>query len=129
MMDEKVFSFNSIQSLSTSTLRDDWIVLHVNGSPDGDVLLSCIFKTELAAHIVQQSNGKINLNVEQQIQYSKKGGKPVTMKFVKDETVPRDDVYKSHVVRVPSGAPASSGKKKRNYTHTKKGLLMFLYEQ
>ncbi|CAO3593922.1 unnamed protein product [Absidia cylindrospora] len=108
MMDEKVFSFSSIQNLSTSTLRDDWIILHVNGSPDGDVLLSCIFKTELAAHLVQQSNGKITLNVEQQIQYSKKGGKPVTMKFVKDETVPRDDVYKSHVVRVPSGAPASS---------------------
>ncbi|KAI8331545.1 P-loop containing nucleoside triphosphate hydrolase protein [Chlamydoabsidia padenii] len=108
MMDEKVVSFNSIQGISTSTLRDDWIILHVAGSPDGDIVLSCIFKTELAAHLVQQSGGKINLNVEQQIQYSKKGGKPTTMKFVKDETIRRDDVYKSHVVRVPSGEPASS---------------------
>lgn len=110
MMDEKVVSFNSIQGISTSTLRDDWLILHVNGSPDGDIVLSCIFKTEMAAHIVQQSKGKINLNVEQQIQYSKKGGKPTMMKFVKDEAVRRDDVYKSHVVRVPSGEPASSGK-------------------
>ncbi|KAI8097112.1 P-loop containing nucleoside triphosphate hydrolase protein [Halteromyces radiatus] len=108
MMDEKVISFNSIQSMSTSTLRDDWIILHVNGSPDGDIVLSCIFKTEVAAHIVQQSGGKIQLNVDQQIQYNKKGGKPVVMKFIKDETVRRDDVYKSHVVRVPTGEPASS---------------------
>lgn len=30
------------------------------------------------------------------------------IKFVKDETVPRDDVYKSHQVSVPSGDPAGS---------------------
>ncbi|CAO3650595.1 unnamed protein product [Cunninghamella echinulata] len=108
MMDEKVIPFNSIQSLSTSTLRDDWVVIHLNNSPDGDVLLNCIFKTELAAHIVQQSKGRVQLNVEQTIQYKKKGGKSVTLQFIKDETVKRDDVYKSHVVKVPSGEPASS---------------------
>lgn len=28
--------------------------------------------------------------------------------FQKDEMVPKDDVYKSHTVRVPSGEPANS---------------------
>ena len=27
---------------------------------------------------------------------------------MKDETIPRDDVYKSHTVHVPSGEPSSS---------------------
>ena len=30
------------------------------------------------------------------------------MKFLKDETVPRNDLYKSHVVHVPSGEPPHS---------------------
>lgn len=30
------------------------------------------------------------------------------IKFIKDETVPRDDVYKSHAVHVPSGEPPNS---------------------
>ncbi|CAO3653052.1 unnamed protein product [Cunninghamella blakesleeana] len=108
MMDEKVIPFNSIEKLSTSTLRDDWLVIHLNNSPEGDVLLNCIFKTELASHILQQSNGRILLNVEQNIQYKKKGGKATTLQFIKDETIKGDDTYKSHVVRVSSGEPASS---------------------
>ncbi|ORY95452.1 P-loop containing nucleoside triphosphate hydrolase protein [Syncephalastrum racemosum] len=108
MVDEKILSLNIINSISTSTLRDDWIVLHLDSSPDGDTILSCLFKTELMAQMLQQSGGRIRVNVSQQIQYSKKGGKSVTMKFVKDEKVKRDDVYKSHVVSVPSGEPANS---------------------
>lgn len=37
----------------------------------------------------------------------KKKDKKVQIKFVKDETVAKDDVYKSHTVRVPSGEPPS----------------------
>jgi myosin-1 len=42
------------------------------------------------------------------IEYAKKRDKKAEIKFVKDETVPRDDVYKSHAVRVPSGEPPNS---------------------
>ncbi|KAI9495701.1 P-loop containing nucleoside triphosphate hydrolase protein [Zychaea mexicana] len=108
MTDEKILSLNVISGVSTSTLRDDWIVLHVDNSPDGDTILSCIFKTELITHMAQQTGGRLRVNVDPQIQYKKKGGKSVTMKFVKNEKVPRDDVYKSHVVNVPSGEPANS---------------------
>lgn len=110
MMDEKILSLNVISAISTSTLRDDWLVLHVDNSPDGDTIISCMFKTELLTHMVQQSGGRIRVEVAPQIQYTKKGGKKVTMKFVKDEKIKRDDVYKSHVVSVPSGEPANSGK-------------------
>ncbi|KAI7847679.1 P-loop containing nucleoside triphosphate hydrolase protein [Circinella umbellata] len=108
MTDEKIISLNVISGVSTSTLRDDWIVLHVDNSPEGDTILSCIFKTELMVHMAQQSGGRIGIQATPQIQYKKKGGKSVTMKFVKNEKIPRDDVYKSHVVNVPSGEPANS---------------------
>ncbi|CAO3623672.1 unnamed protein product [Cunninghamella echinulata] len=108
MQDEKTISLNTISGVSLSTLRDDWFVLHVDGSPDGDVVLSCLFKTELVAHLLQQTNGRINVNVAEQFQYKKKGGKAVTMKFVKDEMAVGDGIYKSHVVKICSGEPANS---------------------
>lgn len=113
MVDEKVISLNVINRVSTSTLRDDWIVLHVD-SPEGDTILSCFFKTELMTHMAQQTGGRIKIDVQPQIQYRKKGNKQVTMKFVKDEKVKRDDVYKSHVVNVPSGEPANSRKSNKS---------------
>jgi len=42
------------------------------------------------------------------VEYAKKKEKKQLIKFVKDETIPRDDVYKSHVVSVPSGEPPNS---------------------
>lgn len=113
MVDEKIISLNVINRVSTSTLRDDWIVLHVD-SPEGDTILSCFFKTELMTHMAQQTGGRIKIDVQPQIQYRKKGNKQVTMKFVKDEKVKRDDVYKSHVVNVPSGEPANSRKSNKS---------------
>jgi myosin-1 len=110
MVDEKAIPLNSISAVSLSNLRDDWFVLHVDGSPDGDTVLSCLFKTELLAHLSQQTGGKIQVNVDSQFPYKKKGGKSVTMKFVKDETATGDGIYKSHVVRIASGEPATSGK-------------------
>lgn len=108
MVDEKVISLNNISGISVSTLQDDWVVLHVNGAPEGDTILSCTFKTEMMAHILQQTGGRIKVSVVPQIQYKKKGGKSVTMKFIKDETATGDGLYKSHVVKICSGAPAGS---------------------
>lgn len=42
------------------------------------------------------------------IDYAKKKDKRAQIKFIKDETVPRDDAYKSHTVHVPSGEPPNS---------------------
>ena len=42
------------------------------------------------------------------IEYAKKRDKKAEIKFVKDETITRDDVYKSHTVRVASGEPPNS---------------------
>ncbi|KAI8889340.1 hypothetical protein K501DRAFT_329147 [Backusella circina FSU 941] len=108
MTDEKIINLNVISGISVSTLQDDWVVLHVDNSPDGDTILSCTFKTEMLAHMLQQTGGRIKVAVSPQIQYKKKGGKGVTMKFVKDETAKGDGVYKSHVVKICSGQPASS---------------------
>ncbi|KAI8979236.1 P-loop containing nucleoside triphosphate hydrolase protein [Mycotypha africana] len=108
MVDEKVISLNIINGISVSTLQDDWLILHLDSSPDGDVILQCMFKTELLAHISQQTGGRIRVSVLPEIQYKKKGGKSVTMKFVKDETAKGDGTYKSHVVKICSGEPAGS---------------------
>lgn len=42
------------------------------------------------------------------IEYSKKKDKTALITFRKDEMVKKDDVYKSHVVSVCSGLPATS---------------------
>ena len=42
------------------------------------------------------------------IEYNKKKDKKTAIKFQKDETIPRNDMYKSHVVHVPSGEPPNS---------------------
>lgn len=107
LVNERTINLNIVKSVSTSTLRDDWLVIHAD-SPEGDAVISCVFKTEMISHMLQQTGGRIGANVSETIQYSKKGGKPVTMKFVRDEKIRKDDVYKSHVVSVPSGEPANS---------------------
>lgn len=40
--------------------------------------------------------------------YAKKKEKRAQIKFVKDETVQKDDQYKSHTVHVPTGEPPNS---------------------
>lgn len=108
MVDEKVISLNNISGISVSTLQDDWVIIHLNSSPEGDAILSCTFKTEMLAHIAQQTGGRVKVSVLPQIPYKKKGGKSVTMKFVKEETATGDGLYKSHVVKICSGAPPGS---------------------
>ena len=47
------------------------------------------------------------------IEYAKKKEKKAQIQFIKDETVLRDDVYKSHTVHVPSGEPPNSTSRPR----------------
>ncbi|KAB5591955.1 Myosin-1 [Ceratobasidium theobromae] len=98
----------TIRSVAMSNLRDDWMALNVNVCEEGDPVISLEFKTEFTATLMKLTHGQANLLIGPTIEYAKKKEKKQVIKFVKDETVPRDDVYKSHVVHVPSGESPSS---------------------
>ncbi|KAF8921950.1 P-loop containing nucleoside triphosphate hydrolase protein [Mucidula mucida] len=98
----------TIKSIGMSNLRDDWMCLNIGASEEGDPVFSCYFKTELAANLMQLSHGSITLNVGASLDYAKKKEKRAQITFVRDETIKKDDLYKSHAVHVPTGEPASS---------------------
>ncbi|KDQ12226.1 hypothetical protein BOTBODRAFT_56806 [Botryobasidium botryosum FD-172 SS1] len=98
----------TIRSIGLSMMRDDWVALNVGSAEEGDPVFSCLFKTELVTCIMRLTRGGVNLIVAPTVEYYKKKEKKQLIKFVKDETIARDDVYKSHVVSVPSGEPANS---------------------
>ncbi|CAB4474879.1 hypothetical protein RhiirA5_351135 [Rhizophagus irregularis] len=100
----------SITGVSLSNLRDDWVVLHVNNPTKelGDPIFSCLFKTELLVHLLQRTGSRVQVNIAPQIEYCKKLNKTATLKVVKDESIKKNDVYKSHTISVSSGEPADS---------------------
>lgn len=64
----------------------------------------------------QRENGFLPLDrafTKVRIEYAKKKDKKTQIQFIKDETIPRDDVYKSHTVHVPSGEPSTSTSRPR----------------
>ncbi|KAI0322996.1 myosin class I heavy chain [Amylostereum chailletii] len=105
---ERKIPIVTIKSIAMTNLRDDWLVLNANASEEGDPILSCYFKTELASILVQQSSGSITLLIGPTIDYAKKKEKRAQIKSMRDETVQKDDLYKSHTVHVPTGEPANS---------------------
>ncbi|CAG8616843.1 14409_t:CDS:10 [Funneliformis mosseae] len=107
---ERNIPLGSITGVSLSNLRDDWVVLHLNNPTKelGDPIFSCFFKTEFLVHLLQRTGSKVQINIASQIEYCKKLNKTATIKFVKDENIKRNDLYKSHIVSVPSGEPPSS---------------------
>jgi myosin-1 len=100
----------SITGVSLSNLRDDWVVLHINNPTKelGDPVFSCFFKTEFLVHLLQRTGSRVQVKIASQIEYCKKLNKTATMKFVKDESIKKNDVYKSHTISVSSGEPADS---------------------
>ncbi|OBZ80013.1 Myosin-1 [Grifola frondosa] len=106
---ERKIPLVTIKTISMSNLRDDWITLNFGVSDEGDAVISCVFKTELTTHLLELTQASITVLVGPTIEYhKKKDKKPTTIKFIKDETVPRNDIYKSHTVHVPTGEPPSS---------------------
>ncbi|KAH0838079.1 P-loop containing nucleoside triphosphate hydrolase protein [Lanmaoa asiatica] len=110
---ERKIPLITIKSISMSNLRDDWLVFNCNASNEGDPVLQCYFKTELVANLLQLTQASVNVIIGPMIEYTKKKDKKAQIQFVKDETVPRDDVYKSHTVHVPSGEPPTSTSRPR----------------
>lgn len=105
---ERKVSLGSISSIGTSGLRDDWLILNVRNSEEPDPILHCYFKTELITHLLQRTNGALNVTIANSLEYSKKKDKKATITFKKDETVQKDDVYKSSTVSVCTGEPPNS---------------------
>ncbi|KAJ7786618.1 P-loop containing nucleoside triphosphate hydrolase protein [Mycena metata] len=105
---ERKIPLVTIKSIGMSNLRDDWMCLNGNTAEEGDPIFSCYFKTELAANLLTLTQASINVLISPTMAYSKKKDKKAEIKFIKDETVKKDDLYKSHTVHVPSGEPASS---------------------
>jgi len=105
---ERKIPLITIKSIATSNLRDDWFILNVGASEEGDPIIHCYFKTELAANLMTLTQASIQLLIGSTLDYTKKKEKRAQIKFIKDETVQKDDMYKSHTVHVPSGEPANS---------------------
>ncbi|RDB27584.1 Myosin-1 [Hypsizygus marmoreus] len=91
-----------------SNLRDDWMTLNGPTVEEGDPVFSCYFKTELAATLLQLTQASITLFIGPAVDYSKKKDKKAQITFLRDETVLKDGVYKSHVVHVGSGESPNS---------------------
>ncbi|KAG0072126.1 class II myosin [Linnemannia elongata] len=106
---ERSVMLNAIKAVSISNLRDDWMIFSIDtmNPEEGDIVLECDFKTELIAHLLQRSGGRIGVNIGPQFEFAKKKGKTGTVKWVKDERA-KTETYKSHVVTAPSGEPADS---------------------
>ncbi|KAF8640535.1 hypothetical protein AX17_000197 [Amanita inopinata Kibby_2008] len=105
---ERKLPLVTIKSIGMSNLRDDWMVLHTGVSEEGDPIITCYFKTEFATHLLQLTQASVDVTVGPMIEYNKKKDKKAQIKFIKDETVTKDDTYKSHTVHVPSGEPPNS---------------------
>ncbi|KAJ7103234.1 P-loop containing nucleoside triphosphate hydrolase protein [Mycena belliarum] len=105
---ERKIPLVTIKSIGMSNMRDDWMCLNGNTAEEGDPIFSCYFKTELAANLLTLTQASISLLIAPTMSYSKKKDKKAEIKFIKDETVKKDDLYKSHTVHVPSGEPPSS---------------------
>ncbi|KAG1885548.1 P-loop containing nucleoside triphosphate hydrolase protein [Suillus subluteus] len=107
---ERKIPLVTIKSISMSNLRDDWLALNCNASEEGDPILHCYFKTELTANLLTLTQASINVLVGPSIEYAKKKDKKAQIQFVRDETIAKDDVYKSHAVHVPTSRPAARRK-------------------
>ncbi|KAF8078956.1 myosin-1 [Lyophyllum atratum] len=94
----------------TQTTLERKMPLTLNGPvvEEGDPVFSCHFKTELATHLLQLTQASITLLVSPMVEYAKKKDKKAQIKFIKDESIQKDGVYKSHTVAVGSGEPPSS---------------------
>ncbi|KAF8634884.1 hypothetical protein AX15_000638 [Amanita polypyramis BW_CC] len=108
MILERKLPLVTIKSIAMSNLRDDWMALHAGVSEEGDPIINCYFKTEFTTHLLRLTQANVNVIIGPVIEYTKKKDKKAQIKFIKDETVTKDDVYKSHTVHVPSGEPPNS---------------------
>ncbi|MCJ1225561.1 class II myosin [Toensbergia leucococca] len=105
---ERTIPIGSIRFVGTSTLKDDWFSLGISSPQEPDPLINCVFKTEFFTHLKMAMPGGLNLKIAESIEYNKKPGKPTVIKVVKDQSVQRDDLYKSGTIHTGQGEPPNS---------------------
>ncbi|KAI9680100.1 MAG: class II myosin [Caeruleum heppii] len=105
---ERTVPLGAIRYVGASTLKDDWFSLGIGSAQEPDPLLNCVFKTEFFTHLRMAMPGGLDLRIADSIEYNKKPGKPAIIKVVKDQTVPRDDLYKSGTIHTGPGEPPNS---------------------
>ncbi|MCJ1255420.1 class II myosin [Lignoscripta atroalba] len=105
---ERTIPLSAIRYVGTSTLKDDWFSLGVSSPQEADPLINCVFKTEFFTHLKIAMPGGVNLKIAESIEYNKKPGKPSVVKVVKDQTIQRDDLYKSGTIHTGQGEPPNS---------------------
>ena len=105
---ERTIKLANINYVACSTLKDDWFTISASAAQEPDPLLNCVLKTEFFTHLKMAKPGGLDLRISDQVQYNKKPGKPATVKAVKDNTIPRDDVYKSGEIHTSQGESPSS---------------------
>lgn len=106
---ERTIPVGAIKYVGASTLRDDWFSLGVSSPQEPDPLINCVFKNEFFTQLKQGVPGSnLNLRIGESIEYNKKPGKPSIVKVIKDNQVPRDDLYKSGTIHVGPGEPGTS---------------------
>lgn len=105
---ERKVLLGAISGVGLSNLRDDWVIVNASNPQEPDPLLHLPFKTEFVTHLLQRTSGGINVNISNQLEYSKGKDKKGHVTFKKDETIQKGDVYKSSTVSVPSGESATS---------------------
>ncbi|KIM32324.1 hypothetical protein M408DRAFT_14711 [Serendipita vermifera MAFF 305830] len=105
---ERKINLAAIRGVALTNLRDDWMAIQGPICEEGDPIISCVFKTEFITHLMQTTRGQVTISIGPEIHYNKKKDKQAVIKAVKDETVQKDDVYKSHAIHVASGEPPNS---------------------
>lgn len=108
VLTERTIPAGSIQSISASSLKDDWFAICAANPQEPDPLLNCVFKTEFFTHLQTLTKNQVQVKIGDSIEYSKKPGKIVRVKAVKDPQVRRDDLYKSSQIHTGPGEPPNS---------------------
>ena len=98
--------------ISCSTLKDDWFSIGAGSPQEPDPLVNCVFKTEFFTQLKQVTRGASQIQIGETLSYNKKPGKAAMIKAVKDQTIPRDDAYKSGQIHTGPGEPPNSISKK-----------------
>ncbi|PVG02990.1 myosin-1 [Serendipita vermifera] len=106
-LDRKI-NLGGIRAVALTNLRDDWMAIRGPICEEGDPIISCVFKTEFCTHLMQTTRGQVRIDIGPTLEYNKKKDKVAIIKAERDETVQKDDVYKSHTIHVPSGEPPNS---------------------
>ncbi|TIA85954.1 hypothetical protein E3P99_03844 [Wallemia hederae] len=112
---ERKILVGAIKGASLSNLQDDFIVLNLGPTEEGDPILIVKFKTELVTQINRVAGGTVTVSAGPTIDYTKKKDKKAQIKAVKGDTSavkPQEKIggagYKSHTITIGAGEPASS---------------------